>query len=295
MPLLLSLSLLARPFSLPLYKYIDRSQGYHHFSFSSSLTTLSLSLPDTPHLVPLSYNTLRPPPPPPPVDTITITNDVIASNCKMKRQSNHHVALRTMPAPTYRGDHFAPGNQSADIPDEENTSIYMDRLPATLNYPTLFAALHKTGTVKQCHIGPPDQKNPLTCNVKLIYFAHEDAAAVLKAAKAGAFKIAGIVPRTCWNRVKVPEQNPGNKTRCLRIKGQSWLANQAVLECIWSLHGLWWNAKKVLDLGEVADGISIVHYNFGSWRCQANKAKKILETSFPGVLEVTYRADPCTK
>ncbi|KAI0161528.1 hypothetical protein GGR57DRAFT_518715 [Xylariaceae sp. FL1272] len=193
----------------------------------------------------------------------------------------------------YGGNIFNPENHPADIAHEENTSIYLDRLPPNLTYAELLHGLKNTGYVKQCHIGAPNASNPDTSNAKVVFFAHADAQKVIDLDRNDSLIIAGVRPRIGWNRIRVPEDPVAGRSRSLRIRGPTHLVNRAALEEFWTEANIYWDTKCVTEVGEVPNGNSVVWYTFGSWRCQSAAAKRALEVKHGNAVKVWYRKDPC--
>ncbi|KAI1269606.1 hypothetical protein F5Y18DRAFT_437465 [Xylariaceae sp. FL1019] len=193
----------------------------------------------------------------------------------------------------YGGNLRNPDNHSADITHKENTSIYLDRLPPTLDYPQLLAGLRNTGYIKQCHINGPNASNPMSSNAKVVFFTHADAQKVIDLDLNDNLMIAGVRPRTGWNRIRVPEDPAAGRSRSLRIRGPTHLVNQVALEEFWTKASIYWNTKCVQEIGEVGNGDSVVWYTFGSWRCQSAAAKRALEVKYGGAIKIWYRKDPC--
>ncbi|KAI5921335.1 hypothetical protein F4810DRAFT_722327 [Camillea tinctor] len=186
----------------------------------------------------------------------------------MSRQEHHGITMSA----NYLGSHDIAANWPEDIPEEENTSIWLTGLHPKTDYHALLGAIRHAGAIKASHINHP-QDGFSTCAAKVVFFTRAGAERVYISAKLGDFTVMGVRPRVEWNRVRTSEE----LHRELRTRGTF----------------MWWDVDSVLDVGEVLDGDCVVWYRFGSWRCQASRAKEALEARYPNDVEVTYQPDPC--
>jgi hypothetical protein len=69
----------------------------------------------------------------------------------------------------YRGDLTNPNNRSADIPEEENCSIWLTNLPANCDVPMLLGSIRNVGRVRACNINPPGPRHA-TAAAKIVFF-----------------------------------------------------------------------------------------------------------------------------
>ncbi|KAI1500945.1 hypothetical protein F5X99DRAFT_409570 [Biscogniauxia marginata] len=196
--------------------------------------------------------------------------------------------------PNYLGNPKIKDNWTEDIPNGQNTSLWITGLPSDCTYHILLGAIRGAGNIKSSHINSAQDDLP-SCAAKIVFFTHEAAERVYKAAKAGKLPVQGVHPQVSWNRIRTSEDlHPADRTRVLRIEGPENIVNKESLERFWKSF-MWWHVDEVLDIGEVRDGICVVWYRFGSWRCQAELAKKILEKVFPNRISVTYQPDYCAQ
>ncbi|KAI1486868.1 hypothetical protein F5X96DRAFT_688046 [Biscogniauxia mediterranea] len=222
---------------------------------------------------------------------------------QIKRRYEHPVY------PKYHGNPLVLENWPKNIPAEQNTSIWIDSLPADVTHHDILSRIRGAGPVKQLHINEPTAENPTSAAAKLIFFTRRAAEAVVAAADAGRFAVGGVRPRVTYNRWRTPEDPPAGRSRVLVIRGPARIANRRFLEAFWRPH-FWWDVDEVVELplarapivgqgqgqGQGAAATApraVVHYSFGSWRCQAAAAKRELERAYPNEVVVYYGDDPC--
>ncbi|KAF9873731.1 hypothetical protein CkaCkLH20_08841 [Colletotrichum karsti] len=201
----------------------------------------------------------------------------------------------------YGGDASIARNQSANIPDNENCSMWITNLPADCTHNMLLSQIQGFGRIYCCVINPPDpHAGHTTAAAKVVFFELKAAQCFYSMCSnpSRRLMVGGRVAKVSLNRIKSAEQDTGgHKSRALKIAGDIRYVNP---QCLTS----WFQDKFVFDIDEIIEVLStedmgVVEYRFGSWRCQAEAARMALFRDFdigqPGcpVWEVTYADDPC--
>lgn len=136
--------------------------------------------------------------------------------------SNTGVSL--YPNPHYKGNPELETNQSAPIPSEQSTSLWIERLPPTLTYHELLGAIQDVGRVYASVISGPNAAHP-TSAAKVVFFTRRAADRFLarygRGGSLGYFPMGehhrGIVVRN--NILTRESERPGFVTRVLLVKG----------------------------------------------------------------------------
>lgn len=102
---------------------------------------------------------------------------------------------------SYRGDSSLKANQSADIDDSENTSLFIQNLPPTCSYQELLGSIHSTGKIQSSHITPPGDEHNTSC-AKLTLYTRASAEKLYGKIRAGEVTVRGYKLRCVWNRIK---------------------------------------------------------------------------------------------
>ncbi len=198
-------------------------------------------------------------------------------------------------SPNYRGSYHVARNLSANIPEEENCSVWITRLPGDLTTNQLLAAIRNTGRVFASAI-QPSVFHDGTAAAKVTFFAAESAQKFLKAANEHpGFWVGGRWALVRPDRIRIREVvRPAEHSRVLRIAGPSALVAEEVLHERFSRNFVYQIDEVIpLILGE---GIDVYEWRFGSYRCQAQWAwRMIREDSLfqaQGV-RVRFERDPC--
>ncbi|PSR92355.1 hypothetical protein BD289DRAFT_481102 [Coniella lustricola] len=215
----------------------------------------------------------------------------------------------------YQGNPNNPKNQSADIPDEENCALFLTNLPAHCTYAELLGAIQiiRPGRVWSSYINRPlgkehgqnsgtgkttpfkDSSKPLshrTSAAKVIFYHPCEAQRLLQVARAGEFRIGGRCITVKLNRHRTAAQGYNNPTsRVVLIEGPARIVDE---EWLGRLFGLYfeYDTDGVRILVDVI-GWRVLEWRFSSMRAQAHSAYQLLESLYPGIVEVTWVEDPC--
>ncbi|XXH01437.1 hypothetical protein Hte_007797 [Hypoxylon texense] len=184
-------------------------------------------------------------------------------------------------SPFYRGNPFLEANQSANIPPEENTALWLTNLPPTCTHRDLLGAIRDCGKVYATVINPPEQDarfppgarpTHTTSASKLVFFDRAGADRLAAQARAGRFAVGGYVPKVRPNRIQSAPRDAGPQCRVLHIDGPSALVNEPFL------HGFFrtkfaYELEAVRTLAVHGD-VTRQEWRFGSFRCQAESARQ---------------------
>lgn len=201
-------------------------------------------------------------------------------------------------SPDYHGDPYLLRNQSANIPDHLNCSLFLVNLPSKLTTHRLIAAIHAmgpTGRIYATHINlpEPDRKH-YGCAAKVIFFELVAAKAFYKACEERGFNVDGYPVRVMWNRIKTAQQEHAKSTtRVLLIGGKADFVNPVSLTEYFCTK-LQFQIDCIITHsdGLKGDRDAVVEYRFGSFRCQAEAAKMALVREHPEV-RCFFHCDPC--
>ncbi|RYP46522.1 hypothetical protein DL769_011385 [Monosporascus sp. CRB-8-3] len=206
----------------------------------------------------------------------------------------------------YGGDPFNPANQSADIPDEENTALWMTNLPPNCDHKMLLSAVRDCGKVYACVVNPPTDAagGPhMTAAAKLVFFDRAGAENLLRRAHEGRFRVGGCVPRVRLNRIRSAAREPGPHSRVLHIEGPPELVNAARLHRFFAAR-FTFELEDVVAVYRSPQRVRL-EWRFGSYRCQAEAARQAIhrEKERPDLTDaekalwdrvnVHFGVDPC--
>lgn len=201
-------------------------------------------------------------------------------------------------SPDYHGDPYLLRNQSANIPDHLNCSLFLVNLPPNLTTHRLIAAIHAmgpTGRIYATHINAPEpDRKHYGCAAKVIFFELAAAKAFYKACEERGFNVDGLAVRVMWNRIKTAQQDHAKSTtRVLLIGGKPDFVNPVTLTEYFCTK-LQFQIDSIITHsdGLKGDRDAVVEYRFGSFRCQAEAAKMALVREHPEV-RCFFHCDPC--
>ncbi|KAI1183757.1 hypothetical protein F5B17DRAFT_434271 [Nemania serpens] len=196
-----------------------------------------------------------------------------APNRKAKSSSN------------YRGDPNNPGNQSANIPDNENCATWWTNLPADCTYEMLFDSIRSVGAISHAVINPPTGAHR-TSAAKIEFFERASIDRLMAQWRnghiRGHMRVGGRIPHITLNRIKVPAfsnivpdhmGNNGRGSRVLQVIGDPRIIQQEHLENILAsppnkiIYGL-----ERARTTRQSDGTNCVEFRFASYVVQAVRA-----------------------
>lgn len=189
-------------------------------------------------------------------------------------------------SPHYQGDIFLQANQSEDISDDKNCSLFIVNLPPDLVTHELLAAMHKLGPLGRVfaiHVnGPEPQRNHPGCAAKVVFFKRAVAHAFFKLCSEtdGGLVVKGHSARVMWNRIKTSEKPHlanSDASRVLLIAGPPSEVNPLALTNFFR-EKLEFQVDRIITHNRGTPGVqdATIEYRFGSFRCQAQAAKMAL-------------------
>jgi hypothetical protein len=198
----------------------------------------------------------------------------------------------------YQGDIDLDENQSANIPDEQNCSIFILGLPPMVTYREILAAIRNTGRIYQTYINAPEpEKGHSTSACKVVFFDRPSAERFWENHRRGFF-IQGypMFPgRLRWNRVKSGTiEGSQDQSRVLLISGPNQVVNEHFLTGFFQSKIDYQVDQIITHNPGSCFGRAMVEFRFGSFRCQAEAGKMAIhrELARHGV-RVRYGPDPC--
>ncbi|KAK4683124.1 hypothetical protein QC764_122360 [Podospora pseudoanserina] len=199
----------------------------------------------------------------------------------------------------YRGDMNNPKNQRGMVSDNENTSLFITRLPADVTPAQLLKALAPHGPfgrVWSVHIIPANaDKGQTGAAAKLIMFDRAGAEAVYNFIHRGGLsfyngstRIRAIVS---WNQVKSPPSDPrGTKSRVLIISGPADFVDVKKLRALFSRYFIY--QEEEVKLTSHRDSKHEIEFRFCCFHAQAEAASVFLGRLKPSSVCVKFGADP---
>lgn len=194
-------------------------------------------------------------------------------------------------SPHYQGDIFLPANQSEDIADDQNCSLFIVNLPPNLTTHELLSAIHKLGPLGRIfaiHInGPELQRNHPGCAAKVVFFKREIAHKFFTQCELNGFRVNGFNARVMWNRIKTSEKSHlsnSDASRVLLIGGPPSIVNSSTLTDFFHTK-LEFQIDNIIThvQGLVGNEDAVIEYRFGSFRCQSQAAKMALARELPHI------------
>ncbi|KAK4235711.1 hypothetical protein C8A03DRAFT_46200 [Achaetomium macrosporum] len=202
-------------------------------------------------------------------------------------------------SPNYRGNPDISRNQSADIPPDQNCSLFLVGLAPDLTHHELLSGIRNIGRVYATHINPPVPEKGLERSAaKVVFFERKAAELFYNLFSGPGFSTPRnphLRARVTWNRIQSEETDVGGfLSRVLLVSGPPEIVNWNFL-CRYLNTKLQYQMDEVLPHGPSADGTRVLlELRFGSFRCQAQAAKMALGREFrkDGVA-CEYGLDPC--
>jgi len=171
----------------------------------------------------------------------------------------------------YLGDITISSNRSAEIPENENCSLWIIGLPALVTHKTLLGAIRGVGKIFAAVISPPNGIH-YTSAAKIVFFERSQAETLRELILQGRFYVMGHqVTDVRWNNIKSARFPRSEQSRAIRITGAE---NLGIVPC------------------EIPGRVSH-EWRFGSLRCQAASAKTAIERELSDSYDVEWVRDPC--
>jgi hypothetical protein len=202
-------------------------------------------------------------------------------------------------SPNYMGNIHIDKNKSANIPEDENCSLWLTGLPPAITYTQLLSAIRGIGRVYQTHINLPEpEKGHYTAACKVVFFDRPSAQRFWDRYGPGGFCVRGFpeVGRVAWNRVRsaaIEGPNAKKLSRVLLISGPPQLVNTYFLTQYFQSK-LEFNVDVIINHQSDDEHRALVEYRFASFRCQAESAKMAISREmWAHNVQVWFWNDPC--
>ncbi|KAI1087063.1 hypothetical protein F5B19DRAFT_487009 [Rostrohypoxylon terebratum] len=213
----------------------------------------------------------------------------------------------------YGGNIFLPSNQSANIPEELSTSLWLTNLPPNCTHQLLLGTIRGCGKIYAAVINPPVISNNRSYNgaqhstaaSKLVFFDRAGLDRLMAKSQAGEFTVGGYVPRLRMNRIRSAARPAGPQCRVLHIEGPSCIVNEEYLNQFFQSK-FKYELEMVLTLAEHGTHAR-QEWRFGSYRCQAESARQAInreklrytmtdaESRLWSMVQVHFGVDPCAQ
>ncbi|KAI2471608.1 hypothetical protein F4781DRAFT_440225 [Annulohypoxylon bovei var. microspora] len=211
----------------------------------------------------------------------------------------------------YGGNIFLESNQSANIPEEFSTSLWLTNLPPDCTHQMLLSTIRRCGKIYASVINPPVHSTGRsaqgaphwTAASKLVFFDRAGLDKLMAKSQAGDFSVGGYVPRLRMNRIKSAPRPAGPHCRVLHIEGPSCLVNEGYLGKFFQTK-FKYELEIILTLGSHGSHTR-QEWRFGSYRCQAESARQAInreklrlnmdeaEQRLWSQVSVHFGVDPC--
>ena len=200
-------------------------------------------------------------------------------------------------SPNYKGNPNLVRNRPANIPPTENSSVWLNGLPADVSIYEVLAAVRNTGRVYATVIRRPTLRFP-TSGAKITFFTAAAAQALVRRYDGqGASRLIirnhNVLVRFDRNAVAEATE-PADHTRVLIIYGRKEVVNVEFLSNYFK-NTMVYEIDEVVPLA-LGECINMLEWRFGSYRCQAEWARGNLlgDAIFDGhEVSVRFGRDPC--
>ncbi|KAM7187234.1 hypothetical protein V8F33_011325, partial [Rhypophila sp. PSN 637] len=199
----------------------------------------------------------------------------------------------------YQGDPLNPRNRSANIPEAESCSLYIQHLPPAMTEKRLLDELQKYapfGKVNQTWVRPHDpNRGHAFSAAKLVMFERAGAEKVYNFVKNGNLVFDGVEAIIRWNTQRVPARSVTDPkhwymTRVLKIWGPKKLVNVKFLYDHWN-GKIQFTTQNIYAIGETST-LACLIWVFASMRHQAELAYLSLKELADQQVDFEYAEDP---
>lgn len=194
----------------------------------------------------------------------------------------------------YRGDPNIPENMSADIPENQNTSLYISGMGPDTKFSDILAVIRGVGKIYSLYVNPPLEIHT-GCAAKLTFFTRASAEKFFNNTRGG-FLVRGYLATVRWNRIRVPEQTiHKDGSRVVIIRGPKYIVNIKVISKVIDGNIRYYDMEKAnIKQLDGMEGFAEMELHFGCFRAQAHSALIVLNRELGGTrFRVSYGTDPC--
>lgn len=195
----------------------------------------------------------------------------------------------------YHGIHNV-ANASANIPDDDNCSLWLTKLPPNVTYSEVIAMITHAGPfgrVYCIYVNYPDNVKHHTAAAKVVFFTPEAAQRLLRYSWSTGLYVGAYRIIVTHNRIKsrAVVVSP-SASRVLIITGHVSFVNEKTLMQFYEKKFIF-QLDRFIDLITTRDR-AVVELRFGSYRCQSQMGKMALERERPeGFEKAEFGDDPC--
>lgn len=196
----------------------------------------------------------------------------------------------------YKGDISNDSNRSANIPEHENTSLWIVGLYAAMDTARLLSSiahLGPTGKIWATVISNAQpEKGHAGSAAKIVFFDRVGAERLKQAIEEGRLNgIVGRAVRVTFNRIRSAPQTPTESSRVLLIRGPGQLVNRTFLDQLFTSRFVY--QTEAVNVLEQTMLHTSIEWRFGSFRSQAQSAGMLLSREYGNVINWVYGRDPC--
>ncbi|KAI2606120.1 uncharacterized protein GGS25DRAFT_523786 [Hypoxylon fragiforme] len=216
--------------------------------------------------------------------------------CDNPRASQHqHRNRRQQQHSNYRGDLNLRANSGDDVPESENTNLWITNLPNSITHRRFLSAIHNVGRVRSLVIHNSGSRRG-TAAAALSFFRRPASELFKSQCDRRLIQFDGRVPRVVWNRHKVEQTNEGVLSRVLLIAGDPEIVNRRCLDEFFATR-FTYDIDRIIPHGTVeteTGPVARFEYRFGSWRGQAVLGFYAIQNELYGRVLTEYGMDPCS-
>ncbi|KAI0014345.1 hypothetical protein F4779DRAFT_612638 [Xylariaceae sp. FL0662B] len=210
-----------------------------------------------------------------------------------------HAALRARQArrdANYEGRKTGRRAQMRQIPDEENTALWITNLPPDCTVQDILAQIRGIGKVFALHINRPvlnriPSQSHRNSAASLAFFSPEAAQKMLQKQKAEPLHVGGLKTLVVYNENKVEPCFDYDCSRVLVMEGDPLIVNPGFLTKFLRERGIHWDTDVAYFFEKRNE--NWIEWHFGSYRGQARQAFKEIKKEFGDRVDITYGRDPC--
>ncbi|KAK0738114.1 hypothetical protein B0T18DRAFT_333454 [Schizothecium vesticola] len=194
----------------------------------------------------------------------------------------------------YLGDPSIPENMSADIPADQNTSLYVCGLGPDTKFSDILSAIRGVGKIYALHVNPPSDFHPGSA-AKICFFTRAAAEKFYNITRGG-FLVKGWLAAVVWNRIRVPEQTiHKDASRVVIIRGPKYVVNIKVISKVIDENIRYYDMEKAsVKTHDFIEGFAEMELHFACFRAQAHSAVIVLNRELRGAgFRISYGTDRC--
>ncbi len=196
----------------------------------------------------------------------------------------------------YRGDIANPRNLTRDVPEHQNTCLFISGLPPQITLQDVLGTLAAEGPFGSIFatslLAASEELGHATAAAKVQFFTRAGAQLLFDRARQRQRPLCmgGRPVEVVWNRHRTPEQQkPGS--RVLGISGRMDVVNEEFLTEFFQTKFVFQTEAVIVRSENHATNQRVLEWRFGSFRAQADAARKTLRLDFRGI-STWFCSDP---